>query len=810
MKGYMDTLLRDLRYSLRMLARAPGFTVLAVATLALGIGANTAIFTVANSVLLRSLPYRDPGQLVRISTHRDGSCCVSLPYFTVLSATNRSFSGVTAYQFDTVNLAVPDGAEQTDAERVTGNFFDVLGARLLAGRTFTPEEDQPGGNQVVLIGYELATRLFGGAQSSVGQHLALDSKDYTIIGVVPPKFGVQLLGRQPEIWMPRIIEFSLTTPARVNLGGMYYEAVGRLRSGVTNAQALAETEVIFQQYKHDKPGNFDATSDVAMTVSNLQANLVANVRPTLLILSAAVGFVLLIACANVANLLLFRALSRRKEFAVRSALGAPRSTLVRQLLTESVLMAVVSGGLGIFLGYLGTRFLGAFTQTNLPQVADIPMDLRVLSFTVAISVLSGILFGLAPSLQLSRPNLGSTLSDEGRSSTGSRQRNRVRSVLVAAQVALSMVLLIGSGLLIRSFMRLRMVDPGFGAKNTLTAKTFLPPAIYPQPADRIAFYRSALQHLQSVPGVEAAAISTALPVLSTHGAPARFEGEPEVDLGRRTVVLIESISPDYPKAMRMPLVAGRAFNDLDDAQSTPVVMVNQATARRFWPNQDPLGKLVWVGRFPPCQVVGVLADIKNDSLASPTQPEVFFPYPQLASPMLYVSIRSSIDPHSLVSALRAQIVAVNRGQPISDVQTMEERLESASAQTRSMMLLIGVFSATALILALVGIYGVIAYSVAQRTQELGIRIALGASSADIFRLVIGNGLRLAVAGTIIGLVASFALTRLMASLLFQTSATDPITFVASAAVFAVVAALASYLPARRAMRINPTDALHSA
>jgi len=810
MKGYMDTLLRDLRYSLRMLARAPGFTVLAVATLALGIGANTAIFTVANSVLLRSLPYRDPGQLVRISTHRDGSCCVSLPYFTVLSATNRSFSGVTAYQFDTVNLAVPDGAEQTDAERVTANFFDVLGARLLAGRTFTPEEDQPGGNQVVLIGYELATRLFGGAQSSVGQHLALDSKDYTIIGVVPPKFGVQLLGRQPEIWMPRIIEFSLTTPARVNLGGMYYEAVGRLRSGVTNAQALAETEVIFQQYKHDKPGNFDATSDVAMTVSNLQANLVANVRPTLLILSAAVGFVLLIACANVANLLLFRALSRRKEFAVRSALGAPRSTLVRQLLTESVLMAVVSGGLGIFLGYLGTRFLGAFTQTNLPQVADIPMDLRVLSFTVAISVLSGILFGLAPSLQLSRPNLGSTLSDEGRSSTGSRQRNRVRSVLVAAQVALSMVLLIGSGLLIRSFMRLRMVDPGFGAKNTLTAKTFLPPAIYPQPADRIAFYRSALQHLQSVPGVEAAAISTALPVLSTHGAPARFEGEPEVDLGRRTVVLIESISPDYPKAMRMPLVAGRAFNDLDDAQSTPVVMVNQATARRFWPNQDPLGKLVWVGRFPPCQVVGVLADIKNDSLASPTQPEVFFPYPQLASPMLYVSIRSSIDPHSLVSALRAQIVAVNRGQPISDVQTMEERLESASAQTRSMMLLIGVFSATALILALVGIYGVIAYSVAQRTQELGIRIALGASSADIFRLVIGNGLRLAVAGTIIGLVASFALTRLMASLLFQTSATDPITFVASAAVFAVVAALASYLPARRAMRINPTDALHSA
>src|ERR1700735_102121 len=809
MRGSMETLLRDLRYSLRMLARTPGFTALAVATLALGIGANTAIFTVANSVLLRSLPYKDPGELVRISTRRDGSCCVSLPYFTLLSTSNRSFSGVTAYQFDDVNLAVPDGAEQIDAERVTGNFFDVLGAKLLAGRTFTPEEDQPGGNQLVLIGYEWASRLSGGAQKALGQHLALDSRDYTIIGVVPPKFGVQLLGRQPEIWMPRIIEFSLTTPTRVNIGGMYYEAVGRLHPGVTNAQARAETEVIFQQYKQDKPGNFDATSDVAMTVVNLQSNLVATVRPTLLILSAAVGFVLLIACANVASLLLFRALVRRKEFAVRSALGAPRSTLVRQLLTESVLMAVMSGGLGIFLGYLGTRFLGTFTQTNLPQVADVPMDWRVLAFTLAISVLSGILFGLTPSLQLSSPDLGSVLSDEGRSSTGSRQRNRARSVLVAGQVALSMVLLIGSGLLIRSFVRLRTVSPGFDAKNTLTAQTFLPPSSFPQPADRIAFYQNALQRLQSIPGVESVAISTALPVVPTHATPVRFEGQPEVDLGRRPIVFFESISPDYPKTMRVPLVEGRAFDGRDDATSRPVAMVNQATVRRFWPHQDPIGKLVWVGRFPPSQVVGVLADIKNDGLASPTQPEVFLPFPQLASPVLYLTVRSSMDPHSLASALRSQIVSVNSGQPITDVKTMEERLESASAQTRSMMLLIGVFSAPALLLAGVGIYGVIAYSVAQRTQELGIRIALGASSADIFGLVIGNGLKVALAGILIGLAASFALTRLMASLLFQTSATDPITFVGSAVLFALVAMLASYLPARRAMRIDPTAALRS-
>ena len=805
----MNTLARDLRYSLRMLARTPGFTVLAIATLALGIGANTAIFTVANSVLLRPLAYKDPGQLVRISTKRDGTCCVSLPYLTLLSDTNHSFSGVSAYQFETVNLDGHEGAEQVDAERVTGNFFEVLGVKPLAGRAFRVEEDRPGSNQVVMIGYELATRLFGDVQGAAGQHLALDSRDYTIVGVLPPKFGVRLLGRQPEIWITRLIDFSMTTPARVSIGGMYYEALGRLRPGVTPPQAQAETEVIFQQYKHDKPGNFDATSDVAMTVGDLQANLVANVRPTLLMLSAAVGFVLLIACANVASLLLFRAIVRRKEFAVRSALGAPRGAMVRQLLTESVLMAVLSGGLGVLFGLLGIKFLGTFTQTNLPQAAEVPMDLRVLAFTLAISVVSGILFGLTLALQLSRPNLAGMLSDEGRGSAGSRQRNRARSILVAAQVALSMVLLIGCGLLIRSFVHLRTVDPGFDAKNTLTAQTFLSPAGYPDQPKRIAFYQDALQRLQSIPGVQAAAISTALPVFPTHGTPVRFEGEPEVDLGRRTVVLLESISPDYPKAMGVPLTAGRAFVASDDATSAPVVIVNQAAVRRFWPNQNPIGKQVWVGRMPASQVVGVLGDIKNDSLATSSQPEVFLPYPQLASSTLYITLRTTMDPHSVASALRAQIVAVNRGQPITDIQTMQERLEAASAQTRSMMWLIGIFSATALVLAVVGIYGVIAYSVAQRTQELGVRIALGASRGDIFKLVIGNGLRLAAVGIVIGLAASFALTRLMASLLFETSATDPITFAGSAIAFAAVAALASYLPARRAMRINPTDALRS-
>src|SRR5579864_8383716 len=494
--------MRDIRFAFRVLLKNPAFTALAVLTLALGIGANTAIFTVANSVLLRPLPYKDPGQLVRISTDREGTNELSLPYYTLLSSTNRSFSAVTAYQRDVVNLIGRDGAEEIQAERVTWNFFDVLGATPVAGRTFTSDEDLPGGKQAVVIGAELAARLFDAPQSAIGRIVSLDSKDYTIIGVVPARFGVQLLGRKAEIWMTPVIELSMVTPARANIGGMYYESVGRLRPGVSIAQARAETDVIYQQYKHDKPGNFDATKKVFMTVRDLHATLVADVRPTLLILSAAVGFVLLIACANVASLLLSRAIGRKKEFAVRTALGAPRWALIRQLLTESVLMATVSGALGVLLGQLGTRFLGAFTQTNLPQMADVPMDLRVLAFTLAISVLSGILFGLAPSLQLSRPDLSVMLQDEGRGTAGNRRRNRARSIIVAVQVALSMVLLIGSGLLIRSFVRLRTVEPGFNATHVLTAQTYLPSSSYTSAAQRIAFYQDAIQHLPSIPGVE--------------------------------------------------------------------------------------------------------------------------------------------------------------------------------------------------------------------------------------------------------------------------------------------------------------------
>src|ERR1700722_631894 len=438
------------------------------------------------------------------------------------------------------------------------------------------------------------------------------------------------------------------------------------------------------------------------------------------------------------------------------------------------------------------------------------MDLRVLAFALAISIASGVLFGLTPSLQLSRPDLNTMLREEGRGSTGNLQRDRARRALVIAQVALTMVLLVGAGLLVRSFIRMRTASPGFEARGTLTMQTYLPPARYPLAGQKIVFYRAAIRNMQSVPGVDAASISTALPVLANHGTPFLFEGQPMVALGQRPVALIQSISPDYPKAMGIAVVAGRAFSDHDDADAQPVILVNQSVVRKFWANQNPIGKRVFVGNLPkPFEVVGVLGDAKNNGLALAPGAEVFVPYPQLASPLLYLSVRTSLDPHSLASALRAQIVAADPDQPLTEIQTMEERLESASAAPRFTMLLIGVFSATAFILAVVGIYGVIAYSVAQRTQELGIRIALGAENRDILRLVIGGGMALTLVGIVTGLAGSIALTRVMSAMLYETSATDPLVLGGSAALFLGVAVVAGYLPARRAMRIDPAGALRS-
>jgi len=806
-------MLHHIRYAFRTLAASPGFAAVAILTLALGIGANTAIFTVANSLLLRPLPYSDPSRLVLVSwpPRNDRSDFLSISYarFKLIQEQSRSFSSVVGFTNETFNLSGRGDAEEISSARVSWNFFDALGVRPAVGRTFDPQEDQPGGKASVLISHAFATRLFNEAKDAVGQNLTLDSRDYTVIGVLPAGFVFALAGANVDVWAPRVFDLNIATPQQINGGASFLTVMARLAPGATLHQAQAEMDLLDQRFMRDNPGRPDNDPRRAFLVTELQQQLVANIRPALLMLVGAVGLVLLIACANVASLLLSRAVGRSKEIAVRAALGASAPMLLRQLLTESLLLAGLSGALGIFLAAWGTRVLSAITQSTHPEMAAVRLDLWALGFTVAISLASGIVFGLAPALQLSKPDLNMLLRDEGRGSSGGRRRNRARNLLVVAQVALSTVLLVGSGLLIRSFVRLRATNPGFDPSNVVTMRIELPPTKYGTRPKMIAFYNEVLRQLRPLPGVQAVAISSALPLNTTRMTPMLPEGQPVVPIGQRPVLNVETISPEYASVLRVPLLRGRTFTEHDDATAPPVAIVNQALARRFWPNENPIGKHILLGRLPqPCEVVGVFGDLKNSTLAAEANPEVMLPFPQLPWAGLNLSIRTAGDPHSLIPVVRHQIAMIDRDQPLTKVQALEELVESGSAERRFTMFLLGIFSGTALILAMVGIYGVIAYSVAQRAHELGIRMALGAAREDILKLVIGHGLALTLTGIAIGLAGSLALTRVMASLLYQTSATDPYTYTICALIFITVALIASYIPARRAMRVDPAAALH--
>jgi putative ABC transport system permease protein len=798
----------DLRYAFRMLAKSPAFAVVAILTLALGIGANTAIFTVANALLLRPLPYADPSRLALLFADRRGQLqSFSYLRYTLLREQTHSFSGVAAFASDTFNLTGRGDPEQLSSARVSANFFDVLGVRPDFGRVFAANGDEPGARPEVIISHSLWQRRFGSALDIIGQSIALDSGDHTVIGVLPADFAFSELGARIDIWSPRVFEHSLASAARVRLGVGYLYGVARLQPGATRDQAQAEMDVLNRQYQRDNPGRPDVDPNQKVAVRDLQEQTVANFRPALLVLMAAVGFVLLIACANVASLLLSRAIGRKKEIAVRAALGASRRVLIRQLIVESLLLAMVSGVCGILLSQWGTHVLASSTLSSLPSMAGVHMDLWVLAFTSSISVLSGALFGLAPALQLSKPDLNTVLRDEGRGSTGSRRRNHARGLLVIAQVALSMVLLVGSGLLIRSFARLQTVNLGFDPAHVLTMRIALPPTKYATPQQQIAFYNQVLQAVQLLPGVQAT-ISSALPLNPSRQSPMLPEGQLIVPFGQRPILGIQTISPDYARVLRLPLLRGREFTDHDNAEAPGVAIVNEAVVRRYWPNDNPVGKRIWLGQRPqPVEVVGVFGDLKNVTLGEDASPEVILPFPQLPWPLLNLSVRTAGDPNSMIPAIRRQVSEVDKDQPLTNVQTMDELIGAASTQQRFTMLLLAVFSGTALILAIVGIYGVIAYSVVQRTQELGIRIALGADQDDVLKLVVGQGLGLTMIGIAIGLAGAFALTHLMSSLLYQTSARDPVAFAVSALLFTVVALLASYLPARRAARIDPAEAL---
>jgi putative ABC transport system permease protein len=805
----MNLILQDARFALRGFRKSPAFAAIAIFTLAVGIGANTSIFSVANALLLRQLPYPQPERLALLSSQHivnGAKGPLSWPRFQMVHEQNKSFAGVAAFTSDTFTWTGRGAPEQLTAARVSWDFLQILGVRPAAGRSFNAEEDQPGGSFVVMLSHELWARRFGASPSALGQSLTLNDKVYTVAGVLPAGFRFDYLG-PVDIIAPRVFELSVITPVQLNGGAGFLNFLARLRPGVSFSQAQAEMDTLAAQYRREHPRFPDADPGSTVRAGNLRDELVSGVSTALWILFGAVGLVLLIACANVASLLLSRALGRKREIAVRTAIGATRASLIRQLLTESLLLAVAGGVLGAVLSAWGTKALAAMAQKTLPRAGEIRADAFVFAFTAIVSLAAGVLFGLAPALEISRPDVNSILRAEGRGATAGRRRNALRSLLVVSQVALSVVLLIGAGLLLRNFASLRDSNPGFRSRNLLTMNVSLPTSRYPRPA-QAAFYRDLFRNIRALPGVQSAAGSTALPVNPSRFSPALPEGQPQVPLSERPLFNIQSITADYAQAMGIPVLRGREFTDRDDAASPPVLLVNQTLARRFWPNQNPVGKHVLVGRgTSPAEVVGLLGDVRNMNLAADVKPELYFPYAQLPGLSLNLIVRTAGDPHAMVKAVEGAVFALDGSQPVTAIQTMDEILEAGAAQPRFTTSLLAGLSLAALVLAMVGIYGVIAYSVSERTQEMGIRIALGANRGDILRLVLRQGMTLAGAGIAIGIAASLALTRLLASLLYGVSATDPLTFAVGATLFVAVAFAASYVPATRATRVDPIVAL---
>ena len=812
MADWLGGIWQDLRFGGRMIRRSAGFSAAAVLTLALGIGGTTAIFTITSAVLLKPFPYKDPRQLVVIDLRqKDGqSRCCSIIRYELIRDHNHSFSGIAAAANDTLNLTGGGEPLQVPIGRVTPNFFSLLGVKPQLGQAFTDEDGQPGGKLVVMISDSLWNNRFGGDAKIIGRTINLDSTPYTIIGVLPAEIQFPFMA-PADVWTPRYFEHSLMSTQRLRMGVGYLSFVAKLRPDVSRDSALAEMKVLSQQYAQDNPKAPDVDPNLSVVVNDLQENTVANLRTGLIVLSVAVCLLLLIACANVASLLLSRALARRKEIAVRTALGARRGAIIRQLLIESVLLAMIAGLIGLVVSYLATRSLTALGQNNLPRGIVIGMDPSVLLFTLAVSLLTGILFGIFPALQLARTDLNSTLRDEGRGATGGRARAQVKNVLVVGQVALSLLLLIGAGLLVRSFRHLLAVDPGFDSHDVLTMNVSLPTVKYANAQKQIDFFDELLRRVSTLPGVRSSAISAALPLTPKRITPVLPEGQPEVDLAQRPFVIIEAISPRFLETLHIPLRSGRPFSDADNAQAPKVILVNEIFARRYWPGQNAVGKHVVVGRQTAAEIVGVTGDVKNAGLAIDPQPQLYLPFPQLPWGNMNLLVSTSTDPNSLISAVRAQISSIDADQPVTAIQTVDELMDGSRVQPKFTMFLLALFSVTALVLAVVGIYGVLAYSVAQRHQEFGIRLALGAAKSDLLRLVVRQGLVLIAIGIGIGLavgiVAAFVSAQIMASLLYKVHAYDLTTFVVAPAVFILIGLLASYIPARRATKVDPIEAL---
>ncbi|HEY6187243.1 MAG TPA: ABC transporter permease [Pyrinomonadaceae bacterium] len=804
----LETLWQDVHFGVRMLMKNPGFTIVAVIALALGIGANSAIFSVVNTVLLRPLPYKDPDQLVMVW---EDATTQGFPRDTPAPANyidwrdqNQVFEGMAAIADMSFNLTGVGEPERIEGRRVSASLFPLLGVAPQLGRAFLPEEDQPGANRVVIMSHGLWQRRFGSDVTIIGKPLNLNGESYTVVGVMPPQF--QFPSRTDELWTP----IAFTAQEAANRGGHYLKVVARIKPGVTLQQAQTEMNAIAvrlqQQYSNTNMG-------LGAAVVPLHEQVVGDIKPALLVLLGAVGFVLLIACANVANLLLARAAVRQKEIALRAALGASRSRLIRQFLTESILLAALGGGGGLLLSLWGVKLLKTFIPENISQVKAINIDGRVLIFTLLVSLLTGVIFGLAPATQASKFNLNETLKEGGRDSAAGSRGNRIRGLLVIAEVAVSLILLIGAGLLINSFMRLRNVDPGFRADNLLTMNVILPRLKYADQTRRSAFYTELIQRIEALPGVQSAAVTNWIPlVMQGDSIGISIEGRPDPPPDQRNIVVTRVVSPHYFGTMGIEALQGRQFNEQDRADSTGVVVVSETMARKYWPGEDALGKRIKSGSSastnPWLTVVGVVKDVRQFQLNADPKPQMYLPYAQTSFlPPRQLVVRTNVEPTSLAATVRKTVWEIDGDQPVSNISTMEEVLAESVARQRFSMLLLGIFAGVALVLAAVGLYGVMSYSVAQRTREIGIRMALGAQRSDVLRLVVGHGLKLVLIGVSIGLVAAFILTRVMSSLLFGVSATDPTTFITISMVLMSVALLASYIPARRATKVDPMIAL---
>jgi len=793
--------LHDLRYAFRMILKHRMFTCVAVLTLGLGIGANTAIFSVINAVVLRPLPYRDPEQLVTIL--HDGAKPVAPANFFDLAAQNRSFESVAAAQWWEPNLAGVDQPEHLRGLQLTGRMFQLLGVNPTLGRTFNTDEDQPGHEHVVVLSYSLWQRRFGGDATVIGRQVSLDGESYTVIGVMPSGFRfAPFWATNAELWSP------LNLAARANdRGGQSLRVFGRLRPGVTASSAQAEVNTIFRRLEETYP---DTNKGLALTVEPLHEQVVGKTRPALLILFGAVGFVLLIACANVANLMLARATSRRKEIALRIAMGASRTRVARQLLTESVVIALIGGALGLVLGIAGMRALLSFGPQTLPRLQTISIDFLTLGFTFGLSVLTGVLFGLAPVLQARKLDWHHSLKESTRSSSAPTSVN-ARRLLVISEVALAVMLVIGGALMVRSFARLRAVNPGFASDNLLTMTISLAGSQHSTPAKRIAFFSELLQRVDAVPGVQSASAINHLPLSGDVWTLSfNIEGRPAPGPGEKQGAVYRIIRPDYFRTMGATLLKGREFTAYDNDAAPPVAIINEPFAKRYWPNEDPLGKRIQIGDDGPefREIVGVVKALKQSQLTVEPDPEMYLPHLQSAAPRaLTLVVRSQSDPLALLGAVEKQVWSIDKNLPVSDIKTMDEVVSGSIEQQRFNLFLLGLFALVALTLAAVGIYGVMSESVAARTHEIGIRMALGAQGTDVLRMVVRQGMTLAVIGIGTGILGAFWLTQFMSALLYDVSPTDNVTFLLIPFVVALVVLFACVIPARRAMKVDPLIAL---